>query len=359
MSFAFFAATIFTTIAAVALIVTPLLRERFKAQRGLSEWRLELKSLEEANAAGDLDPARYESQRTALGEAVLQYIDSAQPNPATPTIFAALAVAIFVPLAAFGGYVWIGSAPDLQAHGSTSQAGSTTQAPMPVDHGADMQAAIARLADKLRQSPDDAQGWALLGRTYKATQHYPEARDAFKHAVDAVPGDAGLEREYAAAETPDDDRLVEADDAQPQQCEVPAFSQAVGTSMASACTPASSPSHGSARITVNVAITPDLRAKVLPGDTLFVFAKAAHGPAMPLAIARLTAGELPASVTLTDAMSMMPNLTLSKYSQIVLGARISKSGNAIAQSGDLQILSAAVSNPRTDPIQLTIDRTVE
>lgn len=129
--------------------------------------------------------------------------------------------------------------------------------------------------------------------------------------------------------------------------------------MASECTETSAPTHGSARITVNVSIAPNLKAKVLPGDTLFVFAKAAQGPAMPLAIARLTAAELPASITLTDAMSMMPNLTLSKYSQIVLGARISKSGNAIAQSGDLQILSAAVSNPRTDPIQLTIDRSVE
>ena len=80
---------------------------------------------------------------------------------------------------------------------------------------------------------------------------------------------------------------------------------------------------------------------------------------MPLAIARLTAAQLPASVTLTDAMSMMPNLTLSKFSQVVLGARISKSGNAIAQSGDLQTLSSAVSNARPEPIQLTIDRTVE
>jgi hypothetical protein len=76
-------------------------------------------------------------------------------------------------------------------------------------------------------------------------------------------------------------------------------------------------------------------------DTLFVFAKAAQGPAIPLAIARLTVAQLPARVTLTDAMSMMPNVTLSKFPRIILGARISKSGNAIAQSGDFQTLSAA------------------
>jgi cytochrome c-type biogenesis protein CcmH len=92
---------------------------------------------------------------------------------------------------------------------------------------------------------------------------------------------------------------------------------------------------------------------------LFVFAKAVDGPPMPLAIARLTAAQLPTSVTLTDAMSMMPNMTLSKFPQIILGARISKSGNAIAQSGDFQTLSAAVSNSGTEPIRLTIDRRVE
>jgi cytochrome c-type biogenesis protein CcmH len=236
---------------------------------------------------------------------------------------------------------------------------SKAQAAMPVDHGADMQAAIARLADKLRQNPDDAQGWALLGRTYKATQHYTEARDAFKHAVDAAPGEAGLEREYAAAETPNDDGPVEADQGQPRQCDVLALGAGGDpVSTASAC-PETSPPYKSTPITVKVSLAPNLKAKVLPGDTLFVFAKAAQGPPMPLAIARLTAAQLPASVTLTDAMSMVPNLTLSKFTQIVLGARISKSGNAIAQSGDLQTLSAAVSNSRPEPIQLTIDRTVE
>jgi cytochrome c-type biogenesis protein CcmH len=358
MSFAFFAAALFMTLAAVVLVVSPLLRERFKSERRLSKWRLELKSLIEANSAGNLDSERYAAHRAAIGETLLEYIGS-EPKHAAPTMYAALAVAILVPLAAFGGYKWIGASPDLASPDSHAQ-DSTAQAAMPIDHGADMQAAIARLADKLRQNPDDAQGWALLGRTYKATQHYPEARDAFKHAVDAAPGDSGLEREYAAAETPNDEGPALSEEAQPQQCDLPASSAGSGIdATASACSATSSPPHDSTRITVQVSLAPNLKTKVLPGDTLFVFAKAAQGPPMPLAIARLTVAELPASVTLTDAMSMMPNMTLSKFSQIVLGARISKSGNAIAQSGDLQTLSAAVANSRPEPIQLTIDRTVE
>jgi cytochrome c-type biogenesis protein CcmH len=355
MSFAFFAAALYMTLAAVALVVGPFLRERFKSERRLGEWRVELNSLNEANSAGTLDLARYAEQRAAIGEALLEYIGT-KPKHAVPTMYAAAAVAILVPLAAFGGYKWVGVAPEAQVHGGT--AGETAPAAMPVDHGGDMQAAIARLAEKLRQSPDDAQGWALLARTYKATEHYQEARDAFKHAVDAAPGDAGLEREYAAAETPNDDKPAEAELAQPRQCDVPGLSAEGDPAAASAC-PETSPPHESTPITVKVSLAPNLKAKVLPGDTLFVFAKAAQGPPMPLAIARLTAAQLPASVTLTDSMSMMPNLTLSKFSQIVLGARISKSGNAIAQSGDLQTFSAAVSNSRPEPIQLTIDRTVE
>lgn len=180
MSFAFFSVAIFMTIAAVALVLTPLLRERFKTEDRLGEWRLELKSLVESNAAGSLDPVHYAAQRAAIGDALLEYIGS-EPRHAAPTAYVALAVAILMLLSAFCGYKWVAGTRESHAQRSVAVAA------MPVDHGADMQAAIARRADELRQKPDDAQGWALLGRTYKATQHYPEARDAFEHAFDAAP----------------------------------------------------------------------------------------------------------------------------------------------------------------------------
>jgi cytochrome c-type biogenesis protein CcmI len=343
----------FLTLVALALVLTPLLRARFVADRRLDDVRRQLRELNEANSAGGLQPAQYAAQRAALGEALLGYLDSAPKHGSTP-IYAALALVIVVPLAAFGVYRWVGapqgSAGPAAAMGdraaTANEEGTPVGAPVPVDHGGDMQASIARLADKLRQHPDDAQGWALLARTYKATQHYPEAREAFKHALEAAPGDSGLEREYAAAETPD-----AASPAEPQQC--------LASDNGADCSAPSAAPGDSTHIVVKVSLDPKLKGKVLPSDTLFVFAKAADGPPMPLAIARLTAAQLPASVTLTDAMSMMPNLTLSKFPQIILGARISKSGNAIAQSGDFQTLSAAVSNTGTEPIRLTIDRRVE
>jgi len=69
---------------------------------------------------------------------------------------------------------------------------------------------------------------------------------------------------------------------------------------------------------------------VQPGDSLFVFAKAASGPPMPLAVKRLTVADLPVEVSLSDADAMMPQLKISGFQQIQLTARISRAGNATA-----------------------------
>jgi len=79
---------------------------------------------------------------------------------------------------------------------------------------------------------------------------------------------------------------------------------------------------------------------------------------MPLAVQRVPAAKLPLSVTLTDGMGMLPNLQLSQFPQVIVGARVSKSGNAIAQSGDLQTVSAPLPATTTTPIKLTIDQIV-
>ncbi|MCR6703101.1 MAG: cytochrome c-type biogenesis protein cycH [Dokdonella sp.] len=89
-----------------------------------------------------------------------------------------------------------------------------------------------------------------------------------------------------------------------------------------------------------------------------MFARAAEGPPMPLAIQRLSAGQLPLTVTLDESNGMLPNMKLSMFPSIVVGARVSRSGQAIAQSGDLQTLSAPLEVTRTAPIVLKIDQVV-
>jgi len=91
-----------------------------------------------------------------------------------------------------------------------------------------------------------------------------------------------------------------------------------------------------------VDLSPALKAKVAPTDTVFVFARAAEGPRMPLAIVRKQVRDLPIEFALDDSMAMAPNMKLSSFPEVVVGARVSRSGNATPQSGDLEGLSKPV-----------------
>ena len=116
---------------------------------------------------------------------------------------------------------------------------------------------------------------------------------------------------------------------------------------------------GGASLTVQVDVDPSLKARIGPSDTLFVFARAPEGPRMPVAIQRLSAASLPVTVVLDDSTSMMPQLKLSTLPQVVVGARVSRSGQATPQAGDLEAFSDPVDSGRAAPVKLTIGRVVE
>ena len=113
-----------------------------------------------------------------------------------------------------------------------------------------------------------------------------------------------------------------------------------------------------ARVSGKVTLAPALKDKAAPGDTVFIFARAAAGPRMPLAILRKKVSDLPAAFTLDDSTAMSPATRLSGTPQVVIGARISKSGNAMPQSGDLQGVSKPVNNAAKD-IAIVIDTEVQ
>lgn len=95
-------------------------------------------------------------------------------------------------------------------------------------------------------------------------------------------------------------------------------------------------------ISGQVTISQELASKTSPNDTLFIYARAKAGPKMPLAILRLKASDLPATFTLTDDMAMTPTMKMSSFPEVVIEARISRSGQAVPSSGDLQGFSDPV-----------------
>ena len=114
---------------------------------------------------------------------------------------------------------------------------------------------------------------------------------------------------------------------------VPATAQAGGDKPAAA---------GEARVSGRVSLSAALKAQASPEDTVFVFARPAEGSRMPLALVSRKVKDLPFEFTLDDSHSLAPTMKLSSQSKLIVGARITKTGQAMTQPGDLQGLSAAV-----------------
>jgi cytochrome c-type biogenesis protein CcmH len=113
---------------------------------------------------------------------------------------------------------------------------------------------------------------------------------------------------------------------------------------------------GASSIQVAVSLDPGMAAQAGPEDSLFVYARAAAGPPMPLAVQRFRVSDLPVTVTLDDSMAMVPAMSLSAFPQIVVGARISKTGQATPQSGDLEGQTEPIGAADTPAVSVTIDR---
>jgi cytochrome c-type biogenesis protein CcmH len=122
--------------------------------------------------------------------------------------------------------------------------------------------------------------------------------------------------------------------------------------------PASKPvAAGKEHISGTVTLSDALKSKVDPNDTLFVLARAAQGPKMPLAILRKQVKDLPLSFNLDDSMAMSPQMKMSNFDKVIVVARISKSGNAMPQPGDLLGMSKPLALGTTG-IKIDIDQQV-
>jgi cytochrome c-type biogenesis protein CcmH len=307
---------------------------------------------------------------------------------------AATFVAAALPLAAFAGYFWASDWPWTQPQVAAHPAAAS-----------DIERMLAQLQQRLTQQPENIEGWKLLGRSATVTGNYAVARDAYAQAytrsngldADAVVGYAEAlvlndERqidgqaaqlfERAIAMTPDNARalwyggivayrrgdltLAQQRWVELQNHELPAdLRQVVAERLAEIeRTQGKTPAVGVAvpktaapgGIELTIDIAPSLVGQVPPAATLFVVARRGEG-GPPLAAVRRATGAWPMRVSMTDADAMLPGVSLASGGALKVIARISRSGQPTAASGDLfgevgyDFISA-------HPASITIDRIV-
>ncbi|MDH3319980.1 MAG: c-type cytochrome biogenesis protein CcmI [Betaproteobacteria bacterium] len=391
--------------AALILVLRPLLARRSanpvsRRAANIAIHRDQLRELEADLAAGKIAPQEHEKARGELEARLLEDVDAATEHAAPPPggKGAAALVGIAVPLAALAIYFAVG-APDAL----------TLRAGQPPVGAHEFEGMVAKLAARLRENPDDEEGWKMLGRSYAVLGNFPRAVDAYTEAARRAPRDAQLLADFAdtlamargrslqgepeklvqraleidannlkalaLAGTAAFERkdfkgaaaywqrmlpLVPADseDARNIRANVAEANQLAGSGAAVAraeAAPAAAPAAAGLRGTVS--ISPKMKGKFSPEDTVFIYARAASGPPMPLAVLRRRARELPVEFALDDSMAMAPGMNLSAHPRVVITARVTKSGGATPQPGDLQGASKPVASDASG-VAVVIDSVV-
>ncbi len=359
--------------------------------------RLQLKQLTALKQSGVLGDAPYDEARQALERRIVDAVVDAPPATASPDPISSKSLLLglvgFVCAVAVAGYAWLGTPQALDMAAVASAAAPAGTAP-PIT-AEQVETMIESLAARLKDNPDDAAGWAMLGRSYAAIGRHDQAEPALKRALALHGDDAVLLTDYADALAMVNGRNLEGEPsrlieralkidpsnikalalagthafvrkdyaaalrhweklaqlapsgemAQQIQGGIDEARKLSGTpapTAAQVATPTLALALPGASVSGTVALDPALVAKARPDDTLFVFARAAEGPRMPLAILRKQVKDLPLTFTLDDSMAMTPTARLSSASRVVVGARISARGDATPQAGDLQGFSAPV-----------------
>jgi len=405
---------------ALAFVLPPLLRREVKLgqvdrkEANVAIYYDQLAELKADLDSGELDAAQYEDARREIEKRLSEDVP-AESVPAAANAagrWPGYALAVAIPVIAIAMYVGLGTPEALLM--------SRAEAPVAAQQGQhDAAPMIASLEAKLNKNPNDAEGWYMLARSYAATGRYGDAAQALAKVTELVPDDSSILADYAdvlamaqggnlqgkplelinrALMLNEHDlkalnlagtaaykerkfalaaeywrRLLklippDSDDARGIAAAVAQAEKAAGANPAldnlssfegktGGQATASQVSNGAAGVSGTVSVRKDLIGKIDPADTVFIFAQLPQGPKMPLASLRINAKELPYRFTLDDSTAMTPDNKLSNHPEVTISARVSKSGQAMAQSGDLQGKVGPVKLGQKD-IMITIDSVV-
>lgn len=418
MTNTFWIAATVLIIIALAFVLFPVLFQRSNARaradirnQNLMAYRTRMKELDDEFEAGILDEENYRQLKEELAGSMLDDVpESEQPRRAVPGRKSAIAVALVsllvLPGAAYYLYQEWGAMDRVEQYLAMQQMEQSD-----AGRQAQMSDLVAQLRDRLEAAPDNPDGWAMLGQSYMRLEQYQEAAWAFRQLAKVVDGNdqaeavaLGLSAQalffdsqgamteavtdairQARSLNPDEvnalgllginafsqqnyreaieywERIVTVAPDHPQIASIrgginEAYNR-LGETPPEVQAPADAGGPG---VTVEVALADAFQGQVPADTTLFVFAREAGNPnGPPLAVERLTAGDLPATLRLDDGDSMSPQMKISGAGQVLVTARLSRTGSVQASAGDWQGSvdePVTVSGEDTDPVRLVIDQ---
>ena len=379
---------------AIALLALPL-RRVGRATRDDAATEDQLRRIAEFEAdvaAGEIDGSVADAARAELERAV---VDALPPTAATPSHSgreraALIGICILVPVLALVVYVELGS-PQLGAFLAAGQARDLRQPDVALDY------LLRGVRERVAAVPDDADAWEILARAELQRDRHDAALAAAERLQELEPhaprallllidtlvmrgkdGDQARAQALLARvlkQTPDDPTALVLQGMFLQQAGETAQALA-NWRHALAQIPPAEPLHAELstmiagaeaatsragpapriRLQARVSLAPALRDRAAPGDTVFVFARAAGGPPAPLAVMRHTVADLPLAVTLDETMAMLPGASLADFAKVYVVARVSRAGSARAAAGDLEGRSNEIAVADGGTVDVLIDR---
>lgn len=390
-----------------------------EGEKTLSVYRQQFAELEQDYKSAVLTDKQYQQSKRELERRLLEETEPVAPvpvSPRRPVNRLAIAVGLAVVIPTLGGVLyWKLGNPLAITHPTATS--PVAQGRDDSDHQTSegLDALSEKLKRKLEQNPTDGVGWALLARSYAEIGRHADAVPIYEKAMKLIPDDPQLLADYADAlgmlhgrklEGKPEQLIQQALKIDPNHVKalmlagtiafdrrefgqaaqywerananpsadmegearqelLAAIAEAKGlatgkpvTASTAGVSAAPAKQGGqAAAISGTVTLAPGLAGKGAQTDTLFVFAREMNGPPMPVSIVRATKKDLPFTFQLDDSTSPMPSRKLSDVGNVVIVARLSKSGEAKAQSGDLQGMSQPV-KPGAKQIAVVIDQEI-
>jgi cytochrome c-type biogenesis protein CcmH len=388
-------------LVALTFVVLPLWRKTAKSNDVLRD-AANLEILRDQSVELDADlknsllsQESYEQGRHELQVRLIEEVkatDTPVIVPRSPARVLAMVLVVLIPLCSVLLYLKIGNSGAMlpqEKHAANEEFGVLRS-----------EVALQELEAKLVKLPENPDGWLVLARSYSELQRFPEAVRAYEQLVKLVPnesqlwtnyadalamannqsllgeptrmlvkalaldpnnntalalaGSAAMERgDYVTAIThwqkllsllPPDYPDIQMIQGGVKQAREYLAMQKGGLEKLAAMPAVSekSPANPAAAISGKVFLSKAMVGNVSPDDVVFILARAAEGPKMPLAVIRKQVKDLPMDFTLDDSMAMQPQLKLSGFDKVIVVARVSKSGTPVAQAGDLEGLSASI-----------------